>query len=234
MPDISPSSIQNRFLRALPPKALKELLRSLQPVPLPLKQVLHRPGDRLDFVYFPESGMVSIVILLQDGGTIEVGTVGNEGVLPIALLLGGKVATSEAMVQLEGTALRMPAEALRQSLDANKVLRQRFARYAHCFHQQVSQTAACNGAHSLQQRFARWLLLARHRIGADELPLTQEFLSMMLAVRRAGVTTAAGGLQQMGLIRYRHGHISVLDPAGLEEVSCECFGRIAAQEAGLT
>ena len=234
MPVISPSSIQNRFLRALPPKALKELLRALQPVPLPLKQVLHRPGDRLDFVYFPESGMVSIVILLQDGGTIEVGTVGNEGVLPIALLLGGEVATSEAMVQLEGTALRMPAEALRQSLDANKVLRQRFARYAHSFHQQVSQTAACNGAHSLQQRFARWLLLARHRIGADELPLTQEFLSMMLAVRRAGVTTAAGGLQQMGLIRYRHGHISVLDPAGLEEVSCECFGRIAAQEAGLT
>ena len=234
MPVISPSSIQNRFLRALPPKALKELLRALQPVPLPLKQVLHRPGDRLDFTYFPESGMVSIVILLQDGGTIEVGTVGNEGVLPIALLLGGEVATSEAMVQLEGTALRMPAEALRQSLDANKVLRQRFARYAHSLHQQVSKTSACNGAHSLQQRFARWLLLARHRIGADELPLTQEFLSMMLAVRRAGVTTAAGGLQQMGLIRYRHGHISVLDPAGLEEVSCECFGRIAAQEARLT
>jgi len=233
MPIISPSSIENLFLKSLPAKALKELLRALQPVPLPLKQVLHRPGDRLDFAYFPEAGRVSIVLLLQDGDTIEVGTVGKEGVLPIALLLGGEVATSEAMVQLEGTALRMPAEALRQSLDANKVLRRHFARYAHSFHQQVAQTAACNGAHSLQQRFARWLLLARHRIGSDELPLTQEFLSMMLAVRRAGVTTAAGALQQTGLIRYRHGRITVLDPAGLEEVSCECFGRIALQEAEL-
>jgi CRP-like cAMP-binding protein len=233
MPIISPSSIQNRFLRSLSQKALKELLPALQPVPLPIKQVLHQRGDHLDFAYFPEAGMVSIVLLLQDGGSIEVGTIGKEGVLPIALILGGEFATSTATVQLEGKALRMPAEPLRRSLDSNRVLRRQFARYAHSFHQQVSQTAACNGAHSLQQRFARWLLLARHRIGSDELPLTQEFLSMMLAVRRAGVTTAAGALQQAGLIAYRHGHITVVDPAGLEEVSCECFGRIAAQEAEL-
>jgi CRP-like cAMP-binding protein len=175
----------------------------------------------------------SIVLPLEHGGTIEVGTVGGEGMLPIAPVLGGTVASSEAIVQLEGSALRMPADILRQRLNANEALRRPFHRYAHSFHQQVSQTAACNGAHSLEQRCARWLLLARHRIDSDDLPLTQEFLSMMLAVRRSGVTTAAGALQQAGLIRYRHGHITVLDPAGLEEVSCECFGRIAAQEAQL-
>ncbi len=233
MRPISRTTIQNRLLRALPPKALKELLPALQPVPLPLKQVLHRPGDHLDFAYFPETGMVSIVLPLEDGDTIEVGTVGGEGMLPIAPVLGGTVASSEAIVQLEGSALRMPADILRHRLDSNEALRRHFGRYAHSFHQQVSQTAACNGAHSLEQRCARWLLLARHRIGSDDLPLTQEFLSMMLAVRRSGVTTAAGELQQAGLIRYRHGHITVLDPAGLEEVSCECFGRIAAQEAQL-
>jgi CRP-like cAMP-binding protein len=233
MHPISPSTIQNRLLRALPLKALKELLPALQPVPLPVKQVLHRPGDHLDFAYFPETGMVSIVLPLEDGGTIEVGTVGSEGMLPIASVLGDTVASSEAMVQLEGSALRMPADILRQRLDANAALRRHFGRYAHSFHQQVLQTAACNGAHSLEQRCARWLLLARHRIGSDELPLTQEFLSMMLAVRRAGVTEAAGVLQKAGLIRYRHGRITVLDPDGLEEVSCECFGRIAAQEAQL-
>jgi CRP-like cAMP-binding protein len=230
---ISRSTIQNRLLRALPPKALKALLPALQPVPLPVKQVLHRPGDSLDFAYFPETGMVSIVLPLKNGGTIEVGTVGSEGMLPIAPVLGGMVATSEAIVQLTGSALRIPANILRHRLGSNEALRRHFGRYVHGFHQQVMQTAACNGAHSLEQRCARWLLLARHRIGSDELPLTQEFLSMMLAVRRAGVTTAAGALQQAGLIRYRRGHITVLDPAGLEEVSCECFERIAAQETRL-
>ena len=233
MHSISRSTIQNRLLGGLPLKGLQPLLPALQPVPLPVKQVLHQPGDHLDFAYFPETGMVSIVLPLEHGGTIEVGTVGSEGMLPIAPVLGGTVASSEAIVQLEGSALRMPADILRHRLDSNEALRRHFGRYAHSFHQQVLQTAACNGAHSLQQRCARWLLLARHRIGSDDLPLTQEFLSMMLAVRRSGVTTAAGELQQAGLIRYRHGHITVLDPARLEEVSCECFGRIAAQEAQL-
>ena len=150
----SRSVIRNRLLRGLPLKALQVLLPALQPVPLPVKQVLHQPGDHLDFAYFPETGMVSIVIPLEQGGTIEVGTVGNEGMLPIALLLGGKVASSEAIVQLEGSALRMPADILRQRLNANEALRRCFDRYAHSFHQQVSQTAACNGAHGLQQRCA--------------------------------------------------------------------------------
>lgn len=233
MHSISRSTIQNRLLGGLPLKGLQSLLPALQPVPLPVKQVLHQPGDHLDFAYFPETGMVSIVLPLEHGGTIEVGTVGSEGMLPIAPVLGGTVASSEAIVQLEGSALRMPADILRHRLDSNEALRRHFGRYAHSFHQQVLQTAACNGAHSLQQRCARWLLLARHRIGSDDLPLTQEFLSMMLAVRRSGVTTAAGELQQAGLIRYRQGHITVLDPAGLEEVSCGCFRRIAAQEAQL-
>jgi CRP-like cAMP-binding protein len=230
---ISLSKIQNRFLRALPGKLLDELLPELQPVPLPVKQVLHRPGDHLDFAYFPETGMISVVVDLEDGGTIEVGTIGNEGVAPSSLVLGGEVARSEAMVQIGGSALRMPVGTLTHRLDANRPLRRHFARYTEIFHQQVAQTAACNAAHSVDQRCARWLLLARHRIGSDDLPLTQEFLSMMLAVRRAGVTMAAGALQQAGLIRYRHGQITVLDPNGLEEVSCECFRLIKDQESEL-
>src|SRR4026207_929521 len=217
MPIISPSSIQNLFLkvpscqsaeRASPGPAAGAVAgqAGLAPTGRPPRLCLF-PGS-WDGVHRPPAA---------GRHTIEVGTVGKEGVLPGAPPPGGEVATSEAMVQLEGTALRMPAEALRHSLDANKVLRRHFARYAHSFHQHVARTAACSGAHSLQQRFARWLLLARHRIGSDELPLTQEFLSMMLAVRRAGVTTAAGALQHAGLIRYRHGRITVLDPAGLEE-----------------
>ena len=196
---ISPSEVQNRLLRALPPTELDDLLQTLQPVPLPIRQVLHRRGDRLDFAYFPETGMVSVVLDLEEGSTIEVGTIGSEGVVPSTIVLGGMAARTEAMVQIEGSALRMPADTLRQRLDTSEQLRRCFSRYAECFHQQVAQTAACNGAHTVEQRCARWLLLARYRIGSDELPLTQEFLSMMLAVRRSGVTMAAGALQQAGL-----------------------------------
>jgi CRP-like cAMP-binding protein len=225
------NSIQNHLLRMLPPEALDGFFQALQPVPLPLKQVLHHRGDEIDFAYFPETGMISVVVDLEDGSTIEVGTIGNEGVVPSSLILGGKVARTEAMVQLEGSALRIPATTLRHAIDASEVLRHTLSQYADIFHQQVAQTAACNGAHSVEQRCARWILLARHRISSDELALTHEFLSMMLAVRRAGVTMAARSLQQAGLIRYRHGHITVLDAAGLEEVSCECFRFIIDQEA---
>jgi CRP-like cAMP-binding protein len=233
MQGVSPSQIQNRLLRTLSSAELDELLPSLQPVPMPLRQVLHRRGDHVDFAYFPETGMISVVVDLEDGSTIEVGTIGNEGVAPSILVLGSEVTRNEAMVQIEGSALRMSADTLRHCLGEHEPLRRHFARYAEIFHQQVAQTAACNAAHSIEQRCARWLLLARDRIGSDEVPLTQEFLSMMLAVRRAGVTMAARSLQQVGLIKYRHGHITILDPEGLEEVSCECSRLIRDQESEL-
>jgi CRP-like cAMP-binding protein len=224
------SSLRNRLLDRLPPKQLDRLHADLETVALEVRKTLHKRGSRLEYAYFPQSGMVSFVIPIEEGGSVEVGTVGREGMVGISLLLGGELGLQEAMVQIEGQALRMSARKLRAAIEDDAVLRLHFAPFAQCFHFQVAQTAACNAGHSLEQRLARWLLLARHRIGSDELPLTHEFLSMMLAVRRAGVTVTTGTLQQAGLIRHRRGHVTVLDPRGLEEVSCECYRLITEQE----
>ena len=163
--------------------------------------------------------MISILIALRDAGPIEVGTIGPEGIWGPILLVSGEISVHSAIVQAPGAALRIPAPALRQELEGNRSLRLRLGRYAQSFHFQVSQTAACNGAHTVHQRTARWLMLARHRIGSDELPLTQEFLSMMLGVDRPGVTLAAGSLQKAGIIRYARGKITILDPGRLENVA---------------
>jgi CRP-like cAMP-binding protein len=153
--------------------------------------------------------------------------------LGINHLLGGEIAFNRAIVQIAGSALRISARVLRQQLAADERLREHLGRYAESFYFQVSQTAACNGGHSLRQRCARWLLLARHRLGSDELPLTQELLSMMLAVRRAGVNEVALTLQEDEIIRYSRGQITILDPDKLEAMACECSRLIAEQEARL-
>jgi CRP-like cAMP-binding protein len=232
MPGLSRGSIQNSLLSSLRSAALSRLLPHLERIALPKQKALAHPGTRLTHAYFPEAGMISVIVPLESGA-IEVGTIGREGMLGVNHLLGGDIAFNRAIVQIAGSALRLPGPTLRDALKTDERLREHLGRYGESFYFQVSQTAACNGGHSLSQRCARWLLLARHRLGSDELPLTQELLSMMLAVRRAGVNEVALSLQKAGIIRYDRGHITIVDPASLEAVACECSRLIQEQEARL-
>ena len=167
------SSIHNHLLSRLKPKQLDRLHPDLEPVHLQVKAILHERGSRLEHAYFPQSGMVSFVIPLKDGDAVEVGTVGSEGMVGIGLLVGAERGLHEAMVQIEGEALRISAAKLTAAVEEDSLLRLHLGRYLECFRFQVAQTAACNAAHSLEQRLARWLLLTRHRAGSDQLPLTQ-------------------------------------------------------------
>lgn len=220
-----PSSVStgNRLLAALPNGVLAQLLPKLKRVPLVNRQVLYEPDSLMEAVYFPEAGMVSLITNLDDGVQAEVGIIGREGMLGTPLISGVATAFTEAMVQLPGSALRMDARAFRQELDANGPLRALLFRYNEALQAQVSQTAACNGRHGLEQRLARWLRMALDRIDGDDLPLTQDFMAMMLGVHRPSITVTAGILQRAGLIRYAGGLISVIDRSGLEAASCECY-----------
>jgi CRP-like cAMP-binding protein len=213
----------NLLLNVLPRTELDRLAHALRPVALPLRQVLHAPDQPVEHAYFPESGVVSILAALDGGDVMEVGTIGREGMVGLPVVLGVDFAATEASVQVQGSALQIRAGALREAIEASATLRALLLRYAQAFHSQVAQIAACTGRHTVEERLARWLLMAQDRIGGDELPLTQEFLANMLGVRRAGVTVAAGTLQKAGLIQYRHGQIVVLDRLGLEAAACECY-----------
>ncbi len=229
----SPPTPRNHLLAALPPHDLARLRPQLEPVALLVPQVLYAAGQPIPAVHFVETGWVSMVARLEGGDLAEVGLVGREGMVGLSLALGADAASTEAMVQGTGTALRMDAAAFRQALAGSAALHRLLLRYALAFQAQVSQTAACNGRHRLEERLARWLLMAHDRADGDELPLTQDFLSMMLAVRRSGVTIAAGILQKAGLIRYVRGRITVLDRPGLEAAACECHGAVRREYARL-
>ena len=229
----SPPTPRNHLLAALPPHDLARLRPQLEPVALLVPQVLYAAGQPIPAVHFVETGWVSMVARLEGGDLAEVGLVGREGMVGLSLALGADAASTEAMVQGTGTALRMDAAAFGQALAGSAALHRLLLRYALAFQAQVSQTAACNGRHRLEERLARWLLMAHDRAEGDELPLTQDFLSMMLAVRRSGVTIAAGILQQAGLIRYVRGRITVLDRPGLEAAACECHGAVQREHARL-
>ena len=172
---------------------------------------------------FPETGMVSLIATLEDGEQVEVGIAGNEGLVGLSLVLGDGRSLTEARVQLEGTALRMDAAALRDEMVGNAAFRDVMLRYALAFQAQVTLTAACNARHAINERLARWLLIAHDRAGADEFAMTHEFMAMMLGVRRPGVSLAAAVLQKAGLIRYARGWMEVTDRPGLEAASCECY-----------
>ena len=212
----------NRLLEALPGEVSKRLCPTLVYVPFALGDVVYEPGERIEHVYFPTNSVVSLVYTTANGDTAEIGLVGNEGVVGVALFLGGDTMPNLAIVQVAGGALRVPASAMRAEFDRGGPFQHALLRYTQALLTQVSQTAVCNRLHPIEQRLSRWLLMTRNRLPSDEILMTHEFIAHMLGVRREGVSAAAHHLQEAGLIRYRHGHITILDREGLEAAACEC------------
>ena len=218
-----PIAVRNELLTALPPDILAEVLRRCRPLSLTVRETLVAADSTIEAVYFVESGWVSLVATLDDGSQAEVGLIGREGMVGLPLIAGVDTGFEEAFVQADGTALQMEAGAFRRSLEEIPALRSRLFRYAEGMRAQTTQTAACNGRHALEQRLARWLLMAHDRAESDELPVTQEFLALMLCVYRPSITVVAGILQRAGIIRYGRGHITVLDRSALEATACDCY-----------
>ena len=235
MQSADPPTYANRILAALPPSELALLRPHLTRTRVVNGQTLHEPGERVDQVFFFDSGFASIVAVADNANnTVEVGLVGWESMVGLGLALNpASVAFNRAMVQMPGVVHRMPAAALTGCMEQAPVLRGLLLQMLEVTYAQVAQTAACNSRHTLAQRCARWLLLAHDRVDGDELHLTQEFLSIMLAVRRAGVTMAVQALQRAGLVESRRGRILVQDREGLEAASCQCYARVSNFAAGM-
>ena len=200
---------------------------------LRLGQSLHRAGDKIEFVHFPEIGFISALAVLSDGSPLEIGLIGAEGVAGASVMLGATNAYSATMCQTGGAAHRLPVATLKTVAANAPRLRDLLLRYIHVFNVQVSQTAACNAHHQLSQRLARWLLAAHDRNGVPELSLTQDLIAVMLGVRRSTVSVAASALQKLNLIRYQHGRITIIDRVGLEQAACECYGAVVNEYRSL-
>ena len=214
----------NRLLGLLPARDYQRLRPHLQRIPLEYRQSLYRANKPIEFVYFIETGVGSLVNTMKNGDAAEVGTIGNEGVVGMPLLLGDNRAPTSVYVQVPGAGLRIRATLFNKELARSALMRTVMLRYAHAFFNQVAQSAACNQFHSLEQRCCRWLLMTHDRMQSDEFLLTQEFLAMMLGVQRTGVTAAAGILQRVGIIRYKRGNVTIIDRRALIRRSCECYG----------
>ena len=214
----------NRLLAALPKDEYRLLLPKLAPFTLVFGEVIYEPGDLIHNVYFPTSGIISLLAAVEDRATLEVGIVGREGMVGLPAFMGVKTSGNRAVVQGVGAALGMKANAFREMCDNGGSLPKLLRRYTHSRLTQIAQGAACNRFHPIDARLARWLLMTRDRMGTDEFQLTQEFLSNMLGVRREGVNKAAGALQQRHLISYSRGTLKTLNRKGLEAVACHCYG----------
>jgi CRP-like cAMP-binding protein len=214
----------NRLLGLLRPGDYERLRPNLQRIPLEYRQSLYRAHKPIGFVYFIETGVGSLVNTMANGEAAEVGTIGNEGMVGLPLVLGDDRAPTSVYVQVPGSGLRMKATLFKKELAQSASMRMVMLRYTHAFFNQVAQSAACNHFHTIQQRCCRWLLMTHDRMQSDEFLLTQEFLAMMLGVQRTGVTAAAGALQRAGLIRYKRGNVTMIDRQGLKDRSCECYG----------
>jgi CRP-like cAMP-binding protein len=225
MPSLSnpPNPRQNHLLAVLPESESGRLFPQLEPVPLPLGQALYESGDRLSHVYFPTTAIVSLLYVMENGASAEIAVVGNEGVVGIALFMGGETMPNRAVVQSAGHGYRLKGQLLTQEFNRSGALQHLLLRYTLALLTQMAQTAVCNRHHSVDQQLCRWLLLSLDRLPSNELTMTQELIANMLGVRREGVTEAAGKLQKDGLIDYRRGHITVLDRPGLEARVCECY-----------
>jgi CRP-like cAMP-binding protein len=222
---------QNHLLAALPAAEYERLASHLELIPMRLGDMLYQPDTELRHVYFPTTAIVSLLYILESGSSAEIAGVGNEGVLGISLFMGGDTTPSSAAVQTAGHGYRLPAKLLKQEFNRGGLLQRLLLRYTQALITHMFQNAACYRHHSIEQQLSRWLLLTLDRLPSNELVMTQELIANALGVRREGITEAAGNLQRAGIIRYRRGHISVLDRSGLEATSCECYS-VVKKELG--
>lgn len=230
MPNKSrPPPIQNQILAALPGKEYKRLIPYLEYVPLPFMEVLYESGEPIKHVYFPNDGLVSLLVVMGDETPREVGLIGNEGMLGIPIVLGMKTTPTRALIQMPGSAMRMKAQALREELKRNDALQNLLQRYSHALFTQVSQSAACVSSHALDKRLSRWLVMTHDRAPGDEFAMKHEFMAMMLGVTRSVVTRAAGSLQDEEMIRYTRGQVTILNRRRLEATACECYEVVKAE-----
>lgn len=220
---------ENRLLAALPKREKDYLLPHLEQVPLQFEEVLYEPEERIRHVYFPTSGMISLLLVLQDGSAAEVGRVGSEGMVGLPVFLGVKTSHTRALVQIPGEALRMKVQVFLRETSNGGILPSLLLRYTQALLRHVSQLTACNNRHSIEQRLCRWLLITHDRIRADQFEITQEFLSQALGVHRQSITLAASNLQRAGVIRYSRGKLTILDRRGLEAASCECYRAVTRE-----
>jgi CRP-like cAMP-binding protein len=214
---------KNQLLAALSTEARGRIFPHLKLVPMPLGKVLYEPGDTLRHVYFPVNSIVSLLYVLEDGASAEISVVGNEGLIGIALFMGGETTPSRAIVQSAGHAYRLIGQRLKDEFHRNGEMQLLLLRYTQALLTQMAQTAVCNRHHSVDKQLCRWLLLSLDRLDSNQLVMTQELIANMLGVRREGVTEAAGKLQKLGVIEYTRGRITVLDRPGLERLCCECY-----------
>ena len=219
----SPSPNQNHLLAALPAAEFERLAPSLERVPMQLGATLYEPGGKLQHVYFPTTAIVSLLYVMESGSSAEIAGVGNEGVLGISLFMGGDTTSSSAVVQTAGHAYRLHGNLLKEEFNRAGLMQRLLLRYTQALATQMCQTAACNRHHSIEEQLCRWLLLTLDRLPSNELVMTQELIANALGVRREGITEAAGKLQRAGIVRYRRGHIAVLERSGLEAGTCECY-----------
>ena len=218
-----PTPQQNHLLAALPVEVQQRLFLNLELIPLPLGKILYESGDALRHVYFPTDAIVSLLYVMENGASAEISVVGNEGLIGIAVFMGGESTPSRAVVQSAGYAFRLLGKQFKAEVNRHGEMLHLMLRYTQALLTQMAQTAVCNRHHSIDQQLCRWLLLSLDRLPGDQLTMTQELIANMLGVRREGVTDAAGKLQKLGVIEYSRGHIKVLDRPRLEQLSCECY-----------
>jgi len=221
--------IGNHLLDTLPHEDAQRLYPRLERITISLGQVIYESQAYLEYVYFPTTSVISLLYTMEDGSTAEMGLTGNDGVVGVALFLGGDTTPNRAVAQIAGGAFRMRSKVLQEEFAHGGVFQQVLLRYTQALITQISQTAVCNRLHSIEKRLCRWLLLSHDRVQSDELLMTQEFISNMLGGRRESVTVAAGRLQDAGLIYYARGHITILDRRGLEATVCECYAIVKGE-----
>lgn len=214
---------QNHLFQALPAEARERVFPKLELVEIPLGHVLHESGAALQHVYFPIDAIVSLLYVMENGASVEIAVVGNEGMVGVALFMGGETTPNRAVVQSSGYAYRLRGQLLKEEFSRSGALQHLLLRYTQALLTQMAQTAVCNRHHTVDQQLCRWLLMSLDRLSTNKLVMTQDLIANMLGVRREGVTQAAGKLQGRGLIEYQRGRITVIDRPGLERACCECY-----------